>query len=257
MDLPAHGSQDLLITAVAAVNRNTIVINSTGSPISMPWLSSVAAVIQAWFPGQEAGGSIADVVLGGVNPSGKLPVTFPRSLSDTPAYGNFPGNLETNIVNYAEGIYVGYRHYDRKPDGILFPFGFGLSYTSFLLSDFTISDGHLTKGDSLTISVDVTNTGAVPGRQVVQAYIGHNDKLSTVDRPEKQLSGFAKTALLQPGQNQIVNITIEDEFAAYWSEDEAKWVVLPGTYSILIGTSSQSISGTVEFEVMERYEFHP
>ncbi len=115
MDLPADGTLDRLIVAVSAVNPNTIVINSTGSPISMPWLPSVAAVIQAWFTGQEAGNSISDVVFGAVNPSGKLPVTFPRSIDVTPAYHNFPGDVTTQKVAYKEGIYIGYRHFDRKP----------------------------------------------------------------------------------------------------------------------------------------------
>ena len=192
MGLPADSSLDRLIAATAAINPNTIVINSTGFPTSMPWIDSVAAVIQAWFPGQEAGNSIADVLLGAVNPSGKSLVTFPKSLKDTPAYSNLPGDLTTQKVTYAEGIYMGYRHFDRKPETILFPCRVGLSYTSFVVSKASLSGNNLQKEDSITINANVTNNGSVAGREVIQVYVGSTASSSTIDRPEKQLAGFAK-----------------------------------------------------------------
>ncbi|CAI9633039.1 unnamed protein product [Alternaria burnsii] len=172
MALPRDGSLNRLITTVVATNPQTIVVNSTGYPITMPWLQDISAVLQACFPGQEAGYSIADVILGSACPGGKLPVTFPQALSDTPAFDNSPGNLEANFVEYKERIYVGYRHYDRKPETVLFPFGFGLLYTTFNISNVSTSSTSLEKGRSLTVTAHVTNTGARPGSKTVQVYIG-------------------------------------------------------------------------------------
>ncbi|THX17001.1 family 3 glycoside hydrolase [Aureobasidium pullulans] len=174
MNLPADGSQDKLIDAVADVNPNTIVVVSTGVPIAMPWLSKVKAVVQTWFPGQEAGNAIVDVLTGMVNPSGRLPVTFPRRLEDTPAYGNFPGNTETLQVDYAEGSFIGYRHYDHHPETVLFPFGYGLSYTTFEYSNAHLACGtDAASGGSASefiASIDVKNTGEVSGSEVLQVF---------------------------------------------------------------------------------------
>ncbi|KAL6362258.1 hypothetical protein LRP88_04336 [Fusarium phalaenopsidis] len=163
MSLPARGSQDRLISAVAKVNPNVVVVNCTGVPIEMPWLSSVSAVIQAWYPGMEAGNSIADVLFGMVNPGGKLPVTMPRSFADTPCYGNFPGDLEKLEVRYEEGVFVGYRYYDQHPDRALFPFGFGLSYTKFGLSLKNPRRQILQDGRKSVIQVEFKNIGKVTG----------------------------------------------------------------------------------------------
>lgn len=167
MNLPRDGSLDNLIFSVAEANLKTIIVNSTGSPISMPWILDVAAVLQAWFPGQEAGHAIADVVFGDAYPGGKLPVTFPIQLSDAPAYDNFPGDLKANHVEYKEGIYIGYRHYDQKPETVLFPFGFGLSYSTFDISNAALSSKTFSQGQQIEITVDVANTGDCEGSETV------------------------------------------------------------------------------------------
>ncbi|KAL6247649.1 hypothetical protein RBB50_004997 [Rhinocladiella similis] len=256
MNLPNNGSQDRLIIAAAKANPNTIIVNSTGSAITMPWIADVAAVIQAWFPGQEAGYSIADTILGSVNPSGKLPVTFPRTIKDIPSYGNFPGDLSKETVQYQEGIYVGYRHFDLKPEGILFPFGFGLSYTSFELSFVGVSRNELLQHQTLIVSADVKNVGVVAGAEVVQVYVGAGDKTSSVDRPIKTLAGFDRVAL-KPGESKQVTILVHADSVASWSHSRDKWCVEKGRYKIFVGTSSQHICSVLSVEAPEWYEFGP
>lgn len=161
--LPKDGSQDRLVSAVAEVNPNVIVVNSTGVPIAMPWLDKIKALVQSWYPGQECGNAIADILTGRTTPEGHLPCTFPRDIRDCPAYGNFPGQSVNKklTVTYQEGVFVGYRHFDLLADDkINFPFGFGLSYTSFDLQDFSVQK---TNNNTLDVSVQVTNTGAVAG----------------------------------------------------------------------------------------------
>lgn len=209
MALPRDGSLDRLITAVAAKNPKTIVVNSTRSPITMPWLDDVSAVLQAWFPGQEAGYSIADVILGSAFPGGKLPMTFPKALSDTPAFDSFPGDLKANFVEYKEGIYIGYRHYDRKPDAVLFPFGFGLLYTSFDIKNVSISAKSLGKDQSIEVTALITNTGLRPGSETVQVYVGPSNE-GTIDRPLEELKGFAKVHL-SPGAQQRIYVSLDAE----------------------------------------------
>lgn len=156
MALPRDGSQDALISAVASVNTNTIVVNTTGSPISMSWLSEVAAVLQAWLQGQEAGYAITDVLLGAVSPGGKLPCTFPKSIEVAPTYGNFPSDLERRRVEYQEGVFVGYRYYDEHPNAVMFPFGYGLSYTTFEITEGRLSGQTLDENGSVTVTAIVT-----------------------------------------------------------------------------------------------------
>ncbi|KAF7670956.1 glycoside hydrolase superfamily [Alternaria burnsii] len=253
MALPRDGSLDRLITAVAATNPHTIVVNSTGSPITMPWLQDVSAVLQAWFPGQEAGYSIADVIFGSACPGGKLPVTFPKALSDAPAFDNFPGNLEANFVEYKEGIYIGYRHYDRKPETILFPFGFGLSYTTFDVSNVSISSTSLEKGLCLTVTAHVTNTGARPGSETVQVYVGPSNE-GAIDRPLKELKGFAKVHLC-PGAQQSISVSLEAEKFAYFNEERGMWAVDAGEYAIFVGVSSAQIVSTKKVDMSASFEF--
>lgn len=241
MALPVNGSQDRLIEAVASVNKRTIVVNSTGSPISMPWIDDVAAVVQAWFPGQEAGHSIVDVILGKTNPAGKLPVTFPRRIEDAPAYNNFPhtGDLKDLHVDYDEGIYIGYRHYDRVEDSVLFPFGYGLSYTSFDINNIRLSSSTISPSSTVSISASIKNTGNAVGSEVVQVYVGfsHSEKY---DRPTKTLAGFAKACDLQPGYQENVAISISvQEIFAHWDEDRYSWIVPSGRYMVYVGTSSR------------------
>ena len=204
------GDQVRLIEAVSAANPKTIVVLQTGSPVVMPWLDRVPAVIQAWFPGQECGNAVADVLFGAVAPSGKLPQTFPVRLEDNPAYINYPG----------EGIYVGYRFYKKKKVEPLFPFGFGLSYTTFSYSDLKLDADSIAPDGRLTVSVDVTNTGSVAGKEVVQLYI--RDVEAEVSLPEKELKGFVKVAL-EPGENTTATLTLHRTSLAYWHDAEHAW----------------------------------
>ncbi|KAK6823331.1 hypothetical protein RU639_006069 [Aspergillus parasiticus] len=256
MDLPRDGSLNQLITATAKANSKTIVVNSTGTPITMLWIADVSAVIQTWFPGQEAGHSIADVVLGIVNPGGKLPVTFPKSVADSPSYGNFPGDLETLTVPYKEDVFIGYRHFDRRPEGVQFPFGFGLSYTTFKIFDPNASGHCMDYNNGLTITVDVENTGSVAGSEVVQVYTSPTSVISSVDRPNKELAGFAKVKL-QPEESKQVSIFVGKDAVAYWDEMKDAWSVDAGTYRIYIGNSSADISCTLDFKVESSFSYGP
>ncbi|PVH68511.1 glycoside hydrolase family 3 protein [Cadophora sp. DSE1049] len=253
MNLPVNGSQDGLISAVAAVNPNTIVVNSTGVAIAMPWLSSVKAVIQSWFPGQEAGNSIADVIFGTVNPSGRLPISIPKTIEGTPAYGNFPGDMESLQVHYREDIYIGYRFFDKHPEKVQFPFGFGLSYTDFEIRTTLQKQSVLSKENSINVHASVKNVGAVAGTHVVQVYLAPSN---TNDRPDKTLAGFVKVNLTS-GEEKAVTIKVTYESAAIWDESAGLWKVLMGDYKLLIGSSSQDFAGSQTFVVEETFTYQP
>lgn len=240
------GNQDELIAKVAEANPNTVVIINAGSAMEMPWLDKVAGAVQAWYPGQEAGNAIADVLFGDVNPSGKLPQTFPLRLEDTPAYLNFPG--DNGKVLYGERIYVGYRYYDKKEVAPLFPFGFGLSYTTFSYSNLRLSATEIGAGDTLQVSVDVTNSGTVAGKEVVQVYV--HDVESRLHRPEKELKGFAKVAL-EPGETKTVTLPLGRDAFAYYDDSTHEWVAEAGQFEVLVGASSQDIRATSKFELTE------
>jgi len=240
MELP--GQQHALVEQVAAANPRTIVLLNTGSPVTMPWLERVAAVVQAWYPGQECGNAIADVLFGDVIPSGKLPQTFPVRLEDTPAYLNFPG--ENGKVFYGEGLFVGYRYYDKKDIAPLFPFGFGLSYTTFNYSSLQLSAEEINADDTLQVSVDVTNTGARAGKEVIQLYV--RDKQARLQRPEKELKAFAKVHL-EPGERKTATISIEHSALAYYDDLSHKWVAEAGEFEVLVGASSQDIRARTSF----------
>ncbi len=240
MDLP--GEQDALVEQVAAVNPRTIVVLNTGSPISMPWLEQVRAVVQAWYPGQECGNAIADVLFGDTNPSGKLPQTFPVRLEDNPAYLNFPG--ENGKVYYGEGLFVGYRYYEKKKIVPLFPFGFGLSYTTFDYGPLSLSSQEIGPDDSLQVSVDVTNTGQRAGKEVVQLYI--QDEQARLQRPEKELKAFAKVQLA-PAECKTVTLNITRNALAYYDDLARVWVAEAGAFQVLVGASSEDIRGTATF----------
>ena len=240
MELP--GQQHTLVEQVAAANPHTIVVLNTGSPITMPWLESVAAVVQAWYPGQECGNAIADVLFGDVIPSGRLPQTFPVRIEDTPAYLNFPG--ENGKVFYGEGLFVGYRYYDKKNIAPLFPFGFGLSYTTFKYGSLQLSAQEIKADDTLQVSVDVTNTGQYAGKEVVQVYV--RDKQARLQRPEKELKGFAKV-YLEPGESKIVTVSLERSALAYYDDLGHKWVAEAGEFEVLVGASAQDIRARATF----------
>jgi beta-glucosidase len=248
MDLA--GRQDELIAKVAAANPRTVVVLQTGGPITMPWLDQVPAVLQAWYPGQEAGNAIADVLFGAVNPAGRLPQTFPARLEDHPAYGNYPG--ENGKVTYAEGVFVGYRSYEQRGIATLFPFGFGLSYTSFGYGNLRLSAEQIGPGDILTVSVDVTNTGERAGQEVVQLYV--RDAEASVARPPKELKGFAKVELA-PGATTTVSLALDRRALAYWDETQHAWVAEAGAFEVLVGASSQDIRARADFQLTETSVF--
>ncbi len=237
--------QNRLIQAVAAVNPNTIVVLNTGSAVTMPWLDDVKAVIEAWYPGQEDGHAIAAILFGDVNPSGKLPVTFPRRLADVPAStpAQWPG--VDGRVEYSEGVKVGYRWYDAKGITPLFPFGFGLSYTTFAIGDIRVSPRQLAPSSSVHVSVAVTNTGQRAGADVVQLYVG--DPASS-GAPAKQLKAFRKV-FIDPGQTRRVDFDVPARALATWDVDTHAWRVAPGTHRIMVGDSSAHLPARAEVRV--------
>ncbi len=232
MDLP--GPQAELIRAVAQANPATIVVLNCGSPVAMPWLADVPAVLEAYYPGQEAGNAVASILLGEVNPSGKLSTTFPKRLEDTPAFVNYPGGKE---VLYGEGIFVGYRYYDEKDVEPLFPFGFGLSYTTFEYSQLQAPPASKI-GEPVRVSVTVKNSGTVQGKEVVQLYVG--DKEASLPRPPKELKAFAKVSL-QPGESSTLSFVLDQRAFAFYDPDQKQWRVEPGEFEILVGGSSRDI----------------
>jgi len=241
-DMELTGDQVALIKRVAAVNRRTVVVLNCGSPVNMsPWINRVNAVLQAWYPGQECGNAIAAVLFGDVNPSGKLPTTFPKRLEDTPSFINYPG--ECDEVRYGEGIFVGYRYYDKVGLEPLFPFGHGLSYTSFIYGNLTVSPRALRDG-VLTVTIDVTNGGARAGQEVVQLYL--HDVESTLVRPPKELKGFQKVSL-QAGETKTVAFTLTRQDLAFYHPAKGAWVAEPGEFEVLVGSSSRDIRAKGRF----------
>ena len=240
MDLP--GAQTELIEAVARANKNTIVVLNTGAVVSMDgWIDRVPAVLETWFAGQECGNAIADIIFGKANPSGKLPETFPRRIEDNPAFVNYPG--ENGRVLYGEGIFVGYRYYDTKKIEPLFPFGYGLSYTTFEYGKLTIPS-EVVVDDDLTVSIDITNTGKREGKEVVQLYI--RDIESSLVRPHKELKGFTKVSL-KPGETRTVSFALGQRDLSFYDPDRQDWVAEPGGFEVLVGSSSRDIRATGSF----------
>jgi beta-glucosidase len=245
LDLPA--GQDELLQAVAKANRNTVVVLNVGAPVLMGrWIGQVPALVNAWFPGQEAGHAIADVLFGDVNPSGKLPVTFPVRAEDSPSYGNYPGT--NGVVKYAEGIYVGYRHFDKKKIDPLFPFGYGLSYTRFEYSGLQVMPKTVAPGKPVAVTLKVRNSGDRAGAEVVQLYV--RDVESSVDRPIKELKAFRKV-MLKPGETQTVSFSLDKSALAYYDTGKKDWVAEPGTFELLVGASSRDIRLQGRFDLKE------
>jgi beta-glucosidase len=243
IDLPA--AQNALIDAVAAANPNTIVVLNTGSAVTMPWADKVKGILEAWYPGQESGSAIAALLFGDVNPSGKLPVTFPTSLRQVPASrtAEWPGANGT--VQYAEGLQVGYRWYDAQHLTPLYPFGYGLSYTTFAFSQLTVSTPLLAPGRSIQVSADITNTGHRAGADVAQLYLAYP---ASTGEPPSQLRGFQKI-YLQPGQTRHVQFTLTARDASYWQSKTHAWTLAPGTYMLRVGDSSRSLPLAGSFNV--------
>ncbi len=232
--LPA--AQDELVEAVAKANPRTVVVLTTGAPVLMPWVDRVAGILQAWFAGQEEGNALADVLFGDVNPSGKLPVTFPGAWEDTPALASYPGR--EGKTEYTEGIFVGYRFYDREKKEVLFPFGHGLSYTRFSYGPVKVSAPSVGSKYAREVRLDVTNSGDRPGEEVVQVYVG--DRHAPVPRPPAELKAFRKVSLA-PGEKKTVLVTLDESSFAYFDAASGKWTVAPGTFEILAGSSSRDI----------------
>lgn len=228
-DLALTGRQAELIRAVAAANLKTVVVLNTGAPVDVDWAGQVPALLQAWYSGLEGGHAIADVLLGDVNPSGRLPVTFPLRLADTPAYQNFTGGRQ---VLYGESIFVGYRWYDLKGLEVAYPFGHGLSYTSFRYSDLTVSE------DGTRVSVTITNTGAVAGKETVQLYV--SDPEASLPRPPQELKAFAKVAL-SPGESATVSFELDERAFAFYDPAVRRWVAEAGRFVIRVGSSSRNL----------------
>jgi beta-glucosidase len=245
VDMKLPGAQDQLIERVAKANKNTIVVLNVGSPVEMPWINKVPAVLQLWYDSQEQGNALADILFGDVNPSGKLPTTFPVRLQDNPAYINYPG--ENGKVRYGEGIFVGYRYYDKKEIAPLFPFGHGLSYTTFKYSNLRLSAKSLTPNELLKVRVDVTNTGKVAGKEVVQLYV--RDLKSSVARPEKELKAFAKVELA-PKQTKTVSFTLDREAFWFFDVTRKEWATELGDFEILVGASSRDIRLSETFTLL-------
>ena len=239
--------QDELIEALAEAAPGMVVVNVSGSPVCMPWADKVGAIVQAWYAGSEAGHALTDVLTGAVNPSGKLPFTVPFSIADGPlkTARQYPGVREEGKAYideyYDEGIFIGYRWYDTQGIPVQFPFGFGLSYTTFEYSGARISGA---PGKNLTVSVDVKNTGSVAGAEVVQLYI--SDHEASVERPSKELKGFDKV-FLRPGETATVSFPVDMRALSFFDAEAHKWVAEKGAYSALVGASSEDIRAEVEF----------
>ncbi len=245
--------QDKVITALAKANKNLIVVNISGNAIAMPWVKEVPAIVQAWYLGSEAGSAIASVLTGDVNPSGKLPFTFPASLQDVGAHklGEYPGTPRSDgspIVDqkYNEGIFVGYRWADKEKTKPLFSFGHGLSYTTFAYGKAVADKKVMGQDETLTITLPVTNTGSREGSEVIQLYI--SDLQSSLPRPVKELKGFSKVKLA-PGETREVTFTIGKEALSFFDDTRHEWVTEPGKFEALVGASSTDIRNRVAFEL--------
>jgi beta-glucosidase len=226
--------QNHLIAAVRQANPRTIVVLNTGTPVEMPWAEQVPAILQAYYPGQEGGNAIADILFGRVNPSGKLSVSYPVRHQDTPAYLNFPGDRE---VRYDEGVFVGYRYYDTKGVAPLFPFGHGLSYTTFAYSHLRLPKTAVAGAD-VKVALTVKNVGPVAGQEVVQLYV--SDPEATVARPEQELKGFAKVEL-KPGESRELEFILDARAFAFYDVVGHDWKVEPGAFVIRLGASSRDL----------------
>ena len=245
-DLDLTDQQIALIKAVSKVQKHTVVVLNNGAPVAMSaWIDDVDAVLESWMMGQAGGAAVADVLFGRVNPSGKLAETFPLKLSDTPSHLNWPGGM--GEVRYGEGIFIGYRYYDTKEMPVLFPFGYGLSYTTFEYSNAKVSAKNFKDVDGLTVTVDVKNTGDVAGKETVQVYV--HDQKSGLMRPSKELKGFAKVEL-QPGETKSVSIQLDFRSFAYYHPEYKQWITEDGDFDILIAASAadirQSLTVTLE-----------
>ena len=241
LDIRLPGRQDDLIAAVAAANPRTVVVLQTGGPVEMPWAGKVAAIVQAWYPGQEAGNAIADVLFGDVEPGGRLPQSFPVRWGDNPTQSQdrevYPGLH--GKVRYEEGLFVGYRHSDKTGIAPLYPFGFGLGYTDFSLGELTLDQSRFEADGEVAATFTVANTGNRRGSTVVQLYVGDDE--ASAPRPAKELKAFAKVQLA-PGESRRVTLTLDARAFAFYRPEAKHWLVEPGRFTLLLGTSSADIA---------------
>ena len=233
--LALPSNQDKLIEKICNANKNTVVVLNTGSPCEMPWSENAEAILQCWFPGQEFGNSLSDILFGEVNPSGKLPTTFPHKISDTPAYSTYPGkDLQ---MDYEEGLFIGYRWYDKEKIKPLFPFGHGLSYTTFEYSNLRAIPPRGTSSVA-AFEIDITNSGSLAGKEVVQGYISVSN--SQIDRPNKELKKFDKV-FLKPGETKKIQFELSERDLSFWSIETQTWQVEPAEYIFEVGASANDI----------------
>jgi beta-glucosidase len=240
LSLAMPGSQDGMIAAVAAQNPRTIVVLEGSGPILMPWVNDVPAILTAWYPGEQGGFAIGDVLFGDVVPSGKLPLSFPVAEADLPTFDNV-----SLAVTY--GYYHGYRYLDRNNTAPLFPFGFGLSYTTFQYANLAVSPQALSPAGRLHVTADVTNTGSVAGDEVVQLYVSAQG--SAVDRPVRELKAFARVHLA-PGETKTVPFEVPAADLAYWDVGTSAFVVEPIGYTVAVGSSSRDLPLSGSFAVV-------
>ena len=231
--------QDELIQAMLAANKNVIVVITSGGGVDMSqWVEHTPAILESWYPGQEGGTALAEVLLGEVNPSGKLPISMERRLEDNAVYDNYYPNDGDKSVKYAEGIFLGYRQYDKGGAKPLFPFGFGLSYTTFKYGNLSVTPQSVQGSDAVTVTFDVTNTGEREGTEVAELYV--SDTHSSVPRPVKELKGFARVEL-KPGESKKVSLTLDRRDLSYYDVTSKQWKAEPGDFGILVGSSSATI----------------
>jgi beta-glucosidase len=235
-ELPA--GQDELIDMVRGANKNTIVVVTAGGGVDMTkWVDGIRAIVQAWYPGQEGGTALAQLLFGDFSPSGKLPATFERQFEDSAVYRSYAPQDDKRIP-YREGVFLGYRHFDRVKTKPLFPFGHGLSYTTFKYSGLTVTPALMPDNGVVTVAFDLTNTGKREGAEVAQLYVG--DGHAPVPRPMKELKGFAKVSL-KPGEGKRVQISLDRRALSYFDEKTKQWKAEPGDFEVLVGSSAQQI----------------
>jgi beta-glucosidase len=238
------GRQNELVSAVLAANPRTAIVLQTGGPVEMPWVGDAPAILQAWYPGQECGNAIADVLYGDAEPGGRLPQSFPRRWSDNPTYSEnpevYPGR--NGQVSYKEGVFIGYRHYEREGITPLYAFGHGLSYTSFALSDLHVAH----QDENVRVEFAVANTGSRPGSTVAQVYIGDNE--ASVPRPVRELKAFRKV-MLEPGESTTVQVDLPVRAFAFFDVASRCWRVEAGKFTISVGFSAIDLAANAELHL--------
>jgi len=233
------GGQDALLEQVASLNKNVIVVLTAGGSVDMTrWIDKVPVLLDAWYPGQEGGRALAQILFGDSNPSGKLPVSFERRWEDNPTYHSYYPQRGDKHIAYTEGVFLGYRHYDQSTVKPLFPFGFGLSYTQFEYSHLQVEPAEKDGKVLAKVSFEIKNTGSREGAEVAQLYVG--DTHASVPRPQKELKGFAKINL-RPGESKLVTLTLDRRAFSFYDVKKHDWNAEPGDFGVLVGTSSADI----------------